>query len=312
MDINQLRVFVTVVREGSITRASEVLCRSQPVISAHIKAMEDRLGIKLFERDSRGMSVTRSGLRLLTIAEELLEQHQRFREEASRVRGSLTGDLNVGVAVCAGNDTLRSVWSALAELYARFPDLRVRINRAPSSVILNGVRNGYLDAGFYIDHDKERSDLVTVEVARFNVYLAGAPQYGGAFRDCDFAALQEVPCICPPARTRYARMVEGFFKEMNFQPRRVIHSEDEAVTRQLIADGFGIGVIHGSTPPGGGIKVLVEMCKSVPILLGHLPRRADDPFIREIRAVLNATDDIAGQIAPFPGHAPFTEARAGL
>ena len=50
MDIHQLRTFVTVAREGSITRSAELLHLSQPAVSAHIKAMEELLGLTLFER----------------------------------------------------------------------------------------------------------------------------------------------------------------------------------------------------------------------------------------------------------------------
>ncbi|MBN1205362.1 MAG: LysR family transcriptional regulator, partial [Myxococcaceae bacterium] len=53
MDIYQLKTFVTVAREGSITRASGLLHLSQPAVSAHIKAMEDTLGLSLFERTPR-------------------------------------------------------------------------------------------------------------------------------------------------------------------------------------------------------------------------------------------------------------------
>ena len=59
MDIYQLRTFVTVARERSITRSSEVLHLSQPAVSAHIKALEDTLGLALFERTPRGKSLTR-------------------------------------------------------------------------------------------------------------------------------------------------------------------------------------------------------------------------------------------------------------
>ncbi len=75
MDIHQLRTFVAVARERSITRASELLHLSQPAVSAHIKAIEDALGLTLFERTSRGMSLTRDGERLLAKAEQTLAAH---------------------------------------------------------------------------------------------------------------------------------------------------------------------------------------------------------------------------------------------
>ncbi|WP_202901423.1 LysR family transcriptional regulator [Nitratireductor aquibiodomus] len=65
MDIQQLRTFVAVAREGSITRASERIHLSQPAVSAHIKAMEETLGLSLFERTPRGMILTGDGERCL-------------------------------------------------------------------------------------------------------------------------------------------------------------------------------------------------------------------------------------------------------
>ena len=74
MDIYQLKTFVTVAAEGSITKASELLFLSQPAVSAHIKALEDELGLQLFNRTAKGMSLSAQGLALLTKAEQLLQQ----------------------------------------------------------------------------------------------------------------------------------------------------------------------------------------------------------------------------------------------
>src|SRR5207237_3000722 len=95
MDIYQLKTFVAVAREGSITRASEVLHLSQPAVSAHIKAIEDALGLALFERTPRGMSLTHDGQRLLAKAEQALAVHQELMDEATRIKGHLTGTLRL-------------------------------------------------------------------------------------------------------------------------------------------------------------------------------------------------------------------------
>src|SRR5579859_4676017 len=78
MEIHQLRTFVAVAREGSITRASELLHLSQPAVSAHIKAMEEALGVTLFERTSRGMDLTTDGQRIRAKAEQTLGAHQEL------------------------------------------------------------------------------------------------------------------------------------------------------------------------------------------------------------------------------------------
>lgn len=90
MDLHQLKTFVAVAREGSITRASGLLHLSQPAVSAHIKAMEDTLGLSLFERTPRGMSLTPDGQRLLAKAEQTLAAHQELMAEATRTKGELT------------------------------------------------------------------------------------------------------------------------------------------------------------------------------------------------------------------------------
>ena len=91
MEIHQLKTFVAVAREGSITRASERLYLSQPAVSAHIKAIEDTLGLTLFARTPRGMALTGDGERLLAKAEQTLGAHRELVEEATRIKGRSRG-----------------------------------------------------------------------------------------------------------------------------------------------------------------------------------------------------------------------------
>ncbi|HWF62794.1 MAG TPA: LysR family transcriptional regulator [Nitrospira sp.] len=91
MEIYQLRTFVTVARERSITRASELLFLSQPAVSAHIKTLEDELGLVLFDRTPRGMSLTGHGTKLLEKAEQMLTLHRDLMDEARRIKVGVSG-----------------------------------------------------------------------------------------------------------------------------------------------------------------------------------------------------------------------------
>mgnify|MGYP000857569295 CR=1 FL=1 len=106
MDIYQLRTFVTVAREGSITRAATLLHLSQPAVSAHIKAMEDALELSLFERTPRGMSLTPEGQRLLSKAQQTLAAHEDLMAEAARSKGELSGKLRLGAGSNSGNEAI--------------------------------------------------------------------------------------------------------------------------------------------------------------------------------------------------------------
>lgn len=115
MDLHQLKTFVAVAREGSITRASGLLHLSQPAVSAHIKAMEDTLGLSLFERTPRGMSLTPDGQRLLAKAEQTLAAHQELMAEATRTKGELTGKLRLGAGSNSNHEAIGRLLTVLAE-----------------------------------------------------------------------------------------------------------------------------------------------------------------------------------------------------
>ncbi len=288
MDVNHLRTFVTVAREGSITRASELLFRSQPTISAHIKALEAGLGVKLFDRLPRGMTITESGTQLLPVAARLLERHQCFMEEAQRLRGCLTGELRIGTARCANRDVVRGL---LTELYSRFSQLEVRLDRGPSLEVINGIRAGHLDAGFYAaPRDQILPDLSAIEVESFNVYLACSAAASERARGSGLAALRDIPCICPPENSCYGLIAETFFEQSGFRPSRFINVDDETVARALIADGLALGVIHASSPPTGRIAVLSEVRSAVRVVFGHLAEREDDPVVATVRTILHGEE----------------------
>jgi len=139
MEIHQLKTFVAVAREGSITRASERLYLSQPAVSAHIKAIEETLGLTLFERTPRGMSVTGDGQRLLVKAELALAAHRELIDEATRLKGRLTGRLRLGAA---GNSSTAALGRFLTVLSERCPEVEVALRHGTSFEVLHGILSG--------------------------------------------------------------------------------------------------------------------------------------------------------------------------
>ena len=79
MELYHLKTFVTVAEEGHLTRAAERLFTSQPAISAHIKALEEELGVTLFERTPKGMQLSPAGAQLLAQAQRTLAAAGDFK-----------------------------------------------------------------------------------------------------------------------------------------------------------------------------------------------------------------------------------------
>ncbi|HEY5961824.1 MAG TPA: LysR family transcriptional regulator, partial [Polyangiaceae bacterium] len=73
MELYQLKTFLVIARTGNLTRAASELHASQPTVSGQLKALEDELGLTLFERTTRGMKLTEAGNRLRNKAQELTD-----------------------------------------------------------------------------------------------------------------------------------------------------------------------------------------------------------------------------------------------
>lgn len=287
MDIYQLRTFVTVARERSITRSSEVLHLSQPAVSAHIKALEDTLGLALFERTPRGMSLTREGERLLAKAEQTLAAHQGLMDEATRIKGRLTGKLRLGAGSNSNNEAVGRLLTALSE---RWPDVEVVLEHGTSVDILAGIRNGTLDAGFYNEAAEPEPDLTTLEVSQFRIYLVAPPGLVAVSDPPDWKALADVPWVYPVSSACCGRTAEGLFRMHRIRPKRIISVDREDVTRTLITGRIGVGLLHAHTAMAARdrreIELLFECQTLVRVLFAHLSSRAQDPLLMAATSAL--------------------------
>ncbi len=289
MEIHQLRTFVAVAREGSITRASELLHLSQPAVSAHIKALEDTLDLSLFERTARGMTLTADGQRLLAKAEQTLGAHQDLMDEATRIKGRLTGKLRFGAG---SNSSHEAVGRLLTILSERSPDVEVALKHGTSADVLTGIRNGSLDAGFYNEAGDPDPDLTTIEVSTFTTYVAAPPGRVAASEPLDWRALADVPWIYPASSACCGQTAESLFKAHHIRPKRIISVDRELVTRTLIAGGIGVGLLHSDTAKDararGEVDLVFESPTLVRVLFAHLASRANDPLLAAATSIMGA------------------------
>ena len=122
MEFYHLKTFVTVAEERHLTRAAERLFVSQPAISAHIKALEEELGLALFERTSKGMLPTAAGEALLARARRALAAVGEVGLHAQELRGEVIGAVRIGLNTDAGFLRLVELQSLLK---ARHPRLEI-------------------------------------------------------------------------------------------------------------------------------------------------------------------------------------------
>ena len=140
--LRQLEYFVAVAERLSFSRAAESCFVSQPALSAQIAQLEALLGVKLFERDRRGVRLTPGGEALVAGAKETLASCDRFGQLAKSFGVPLTGPLRLGVIPTIGAYLLPKVLPAVSETY---PDLQLFLREDMTVRLLEQLEQGKLD-----------------------------------------------------------------------------------------------------------------------------------------------------------------------
>lgn len=152
MDIQQLRYFVGVAEAGSISRAAVRLGVAQPTISQQIRRLEERLGVSLFDRLGRGVSLTESGSALLPRALDVLERMRGIESELiAEVEGG-GGRLSIGAIPTMAPYMLPG---AIAGLRRAYPGCELDIREDLTERLIERIADGTLDIGVMstpVDH----------------------------------------------------------------------------------------------------------------------------------------------------------------
>jgi LysR family hydrogen peroxide-inducible transcriptional activator len=142
MEVHQLRYFVAVVQEGGFSRAAEVAHVAQPSLSQQIQKLEAELGQRLFDRLSRGVSLTEAGHKLLPFARRILSDlgdALRCVEESQREVG---GTVTLGIIPTVAPYILRSL---LTTLRSTQPAVTLQVRENVTEALVRGLENGELD-----------------------------------------------------------------------------------------------------------------------------------------------------------------------
>lgn len=169
MELTDLLTFSAVARTGGITRAAEALNTVQSNVTQRVKALEAEIGTALFERHSRGMTLTGAGRRLLPYAQRMAAL-SREAMLAARDDGEAKGPLAIGSMETTAAVRLPAL---LAEFHRRFPAVRLSLRTATTADLVAAVLDGSLDGAFVagpIDH----ADLATTVAFREELVLVTA------------------------------------------------------------------------------------------------------------------------------------------
>ena len=201
MDIRTMQYFLAVIREGTISAAAESLHVAQPSLSRQMKDLEVELGVMLFERGNRKITLTEEGQVLRRRAEELVRLMQLTQEEIAQVKHQLTGSIRIGAGE---SQAFRFFAETAATLLKEHPDVQLHITSGDTQDLMDELDNGLIDfalifTGF--DHERFRSILLPAS-DRFGVLMRRDDPLASK-SEIRLAELAEVPLMISRASQSY-------------------------------------------------------------------------------------------------------------
>ncbi len=285
MELYQLRTFVTVLRLRHLTRAAEQLHLSQPAVSHQIKALEEELGARLFERVSSGLQPTPAGREFLPLAERVVAAADELLAHARNRRGALSGLVRLGTIIDPAFTRLGELLRLLLE---RHPLLQVEARQSISGLVLDAVRRGEMDIGYYLSPAPE-AEVAAVALAPVRYAVTAPAAWREKIAAADWRGIAALPWIGTAPATSQTRLTREMFATQGLQPSQVIQADHERSMRSLVAAGVGLCLIREElareAEAAGEVVIWPGHVARTTLWLIHLPARTDDP---SIAAVLTA------------------------
>jgi len=241
MELYQLKTFVAVAQEGNLTRAADRVFTSPPAVSAQVKALEDELGVRLFDRTPRGMVLTEEGRRLLDEAERTLASAGRLRSTAAQLRGAAQGVVRFGTV---SDPIALRLGDALLRLAQRNPQVTLQLQQGLSSEMLHLLQRGELDCAYVMTDHEAVPGLVLQRLAPVDLVVALPPAFAAANPDPSLADLMTQPWIGTPTGCVLRTHIDALFASAGREYQEAASASTEGVVRSMVASGMGIGVVR--------------------------------------------------------------------
>jgi DNA-binding transcriptional LysR family regulator len=292
-DLNILRAFVVVAREGSVSRAAERLHLTQPAVSIKIKQLQENLQLKLFLRRPQGLALTEDGRALLPAAEKALSSMGVFNQSARALNRTLRGQLKLGTII---DPEFIRLGAFLHQLVDQAPQIETQLQHGMSGTVLGQVHRGELDVGFYLSAPGigtgEASPFVAHrELTVFDYHIIAPPTWGDWLQETDWASLASLPWIVTPPSSVHNRLLHGVLDPLGLAPRRVAQVDQEACMLNLVRAGVGLSLARDAVAMTERQERGLVVAKDVrlPCALSFIWRRdrSDEQLIAEALDVLS-------------------------
>lgn len=242
---HKLEIFVTTAEQKSFTRAAELLHMTPSAISLSIKALENKLGVRLFERSNKYVQLTEAGQVMYAQSKEILLKYDQLKLALTELEPSTAMPLSIGAAYTFGEYFLPGIIYAFSK---RHPNITPNITIHNSKTIIEQIHKQELDIGFIVEGEASGSDVDTnlfteeemVIIARPNHPIIRHSQVDRRLLEAETWIIRE-----PGSGTR--DVTDKLFAQLGIAPKKVMSFGSSQTIKESVALGLGISYLSEST-----------------------------------------------------------------
>jgi DNA-binding transcriptional LysR family regulator len=246
MELRHLRYFVCVAREGSFTRAAEILRIAQPPLSRQMQQLEDELGFVLIERGTRPLHLSEAGRLFYEQAIQVLERFDEMRASVGRLHEAQRDRFSIGFV---GSTLYGKLPEVIRSYRAARPDVEIILLELTSFEQIAALKEGRIDVGFgriplddpAVERQLLRNEKLIAAVPTNHAVLGRK----GPLRLADLAT--EPLIVYPKApRPSYADQVLALYRDRGLKPPGLYEVRELQTALGLVAAGAGVCVVPAS------------------------------------------------------------------
>ncbi|MCT2344719.1 LysR family transcriptional regulator [Niallia taxi] len=244
MDIRQLMYFVEVVKQKSMTRASEKLHISQPALSKGIKSLEEEIGITLINRSNKTHELTDAGQIVYEYAQKIMAQMDEMATTLHDMTNLARGSITIGIPPMIGSLFFPKV---IAAFHKAYPNIHINIKEYGAAKVVKSVEEGEFEIGIAVLPLTDESSFNVFHLVSEEIKLIVNEQHKLADRkQVHMKELKEEEFIFYSEEfALYEMMKRGFINE-GFEPNIIFKSSQWDFMIEIVAANLGISMLPES------------------------------------------------------------------
>jgi DNA-binding transcriptional LysR family regulator len=258
--LRDLHIVLAVAECGSMSKASERMAISHPVVSKTISDLEHSLGVRLFDRNSKGVELTAYGRALLNCGNVVFDEMRQGLKQIEFLAHPDSGDLRIG---CPEVEIAGIIPAVVEQFTAKYPRVRLQVIHANTSMLQFDElrsRNVELIIGRvphpFMEDDLALENLFTESL----VAVAGRDSPWHRRRHLTLSKLIHEPWVLPPYDSLRGPLVAGFFRSNKLEPPHAsVATLSLQLTTALVATGRFLGFVPLSVARSSGAQVGVTV-----------------------------------------------------